>query len=319
MKLSHILGFHSLIILLSARLASSAELWLFCGSYDNYTSTELDNPLPLLTNTCFNNALRSVIYAFGYSTTPADDITKIVINGYLQAGEINTFLLNWEKEANSGDSVIGYVLKYPTTAVPNAIKVGKTCGIALDIMSDSTLNLETTHLLGHSLGAHLVGFCGTELQSYDKIVGRVTGMDPAGPGFAGPISLHGITETCGTFVDAYHTDPGVFGIDEPVAQLDVWFNCDDKYQPKCENVTLLGKDSCSHLSINYYVAEMIVNPTAFVASTADSCSKWKSQNTTSDLIYVGEDTDPLARGNAYLRTNALSSYAMGLDGAVAST
>ena len=65
------------------------------------------------------------------------------------------------------------------------------------------------HLIGHSLGAHLMGYVGKEL----KGIGRITGTDPAGPGFDFPrdwydhyniTDVH-LTKEDALFVDVIHT------------------------------------------------------------------------------------------------------------------
>ena len=42
---------------------------------------------------------------------------------------------------------------------------------------------KSVHLIGHSLGAHLVGYVGQELSKTSDTLGRITGLDPAQPSF----------------------------------------------------------------------------------------------------------------------------------------
>ena len=47
-----------------------------------------------------------------------------------------------------------------------------------------SLSLDKIHMVGHSLGGHVLGFAGKKLRlsNHDKI-GRITGLDPAEPLF----------------------------------------------------------------------------------------------------------------------------------------
>ena len=74
---------------------------------------------------------------------------------------------------------------------------------------------EETHLVGHSLGAHMAGYIGKELQlEQNRTLARITGLDPAGPGFNFPNSWYKKYEkldqahlwyTDADFVDVIHT------------------------------------------------------------------------------------------------------------------
>ncbi|XP_041988001.1 lipase member H-like [Aricia agestis] len=303
--------------LLELRDSYAAYLRLYCGNIDDYISTELEEPLPLLASKCFNKDLKTLVYAFGFTSSPKADTTETVVEAYMKIGGYNVFVVDWEEEAAS-PSLIMDVVKYPASAVPNTIRIGEQCGQALDQMSASTLNLSTTHLIGHSLGAHLVGYCGKELQTFNKNVSRITGLDPAGPLFDGPLSLDGLNPSRAEFVDVLHTDPGVYGTKEQLGQVDIWFNCACKNQPQCaiESI-IIAKDSCNHQDVCYYMAEALLNSTAFVAQQCDSCHDWVTLNATPEtdsIIYIGEDTDRTARGNFYLKTSSEPPYGMGAEG-----
>ena len=62
-------------------------------------------------------------------------------------------------------------------------------------------------MIGHSLGAHLIGYCGQYLQDvFNHTLGRVTALDPAGPFFQDDDPLHRLDTGDAQFIDVIHTD-----------------------------------------------------------------------------------------------------------------
>ncbi|KAK8784521.1 hypothetical protein V5799_009114 [Amblyomma americanum] len=100
----------------------------------------------------------------------------------------------------------------------------------------SVLKPERVHLVGFSLGAHAAGFCGRHFyNSTQQQLGRITGLDPAGPLFENPnISL---SSSDVTFVDVIHTNGGPindlkFGRKNPMGHVDFYPNGGSD-QPGC--------------------------------------------------------------------------------------
>ena len=63
-------------------------------------------------------------------------------------------------------------------------------------------------MIGFSLGAHVAGFAGKKVQEggKKKIVGRITGLDPANLGFDYDSAKVRLDKTDADFVDIIHTD-----------------------------------------------------------------------------------------------------------------
>ena len=62
--------------------------------------------------------------------------------------------------------------------------------------------MKTFHIIGHSLGSHVAGYAGERL----KGLGRITGLDPAGPYYEWMPPEVRLDPTDAEFVDAIHSD-----------------------------------------------------------------------------------------------------------------
>ncbi|XP_053402592.1 pancreatic triacylglycerol lipase-like [Mercenaria mercenaria] len=95
------------------------------------------------------------------------------------------------------------------------------------------------HIIGYSLGAHIAGYVGRNL---DKI-GRITGLDPDEPGYKDTDPLVHLDKTDAEFVDIIHTngsgDSSGFGWMKDTGHIDFYPNGGEN-QPGCsENFMLL--------------------------------------------------------------------------------
>lgn len=167
--------------------------------------------------------------------------------------------MDWGKLAASSTgpaSGLFYLL-----AVQNVRTVGERIGGFLSWLHEQNIiNLSSTHIIGHSLGAHVAGWAGAEIYvKTGKNVGRITGsnswhtilrtrsssvcilymitvraaLDPAGPAFYTGIAARTLNPQDATFIDVYHTSAGFLGIGEPIGTVDFFVNGGIVPQPGC--------------------------------------------------------------------------------------
>ncbi|XP_037364429.1 endothelial lipase isoform X3 [Talpa occidentalis] len=122
-----------------------------------------------------------------------------------------------------------------THAVNNTQVVGHSVARMLDWLQEKgDFSLGNVHLIGYSLGAHVAGYAGNFVKG---TVGRITGLDPAGPLFEG-VDIHKrLSPDDADFVDVLHTYTTSFGlsigIKMPVGHIDIYPNYGDP-QPGCD-------------------------------------------------------------------------------------
>nr|XP_033790568.1 endothelial lipase isoform X3 [Geotrypetes seraphini] len=176
--------------------------------------------------------------------------TFFVIHGWTMSGMFESWQQKLvqalrEREQDSNVVVVDWLVLahqlYPR-AVNNTKVVGKEIAKLLDWLQEKLqLSLANVHLIGYSLGAHVAGFAGSLVNG---TVGRITGLDPAGPMFEGADPHKRLSPDDADFVDVLHTFTretlGVsIGIRMPVGHVDIYPNGGD-HQPGCGLSEVLG-------------------------------------------------------------------------------
>lgn len=91
------------------------------------------------------------------------------------------------------------------------------------------------HLIGFSLGAHAAGITGKLFgDDTQSLIYRITGLDPAGPGFQNAENTTRLDKSFAQFVDVYHTNANEFGYNGDLGDVDFYINGGGPFQPFCE-------------------------------------------------------------------------------------
>ena len=141
---------------------------------------------------------------------------------------VNVVVVDWSKGAKT---------LYPQ-AVSNIYLVARIIArLIRKICQFEKISASTFHCLGHSLGAHTCGLVGKLF--HNPHIGRITGLDPAGPRFYLKKNDTRLSPNDADFVDVLHTNAGksVFsglGIESTLGRIDFYPN-GGGLQPGCVN------------------------------------------------------------------------------------
>ena len=179
--------------------------------------------------------------------------------------QVNVVLVNWAGLATAFQ--ISNINNYAyDEAALNAIDVGSLVGLCIaELSRTAAVKPANLHLVGHSLGAHLMGHAGRVFAAIaNHLVGRITGLDPAGPRFVdGPIlpaipalNRQRLTAQSASFVDVIHTNgalqPGVVSLNPHCGDLHEIGNVDFYPSGGSEQPgTGLGGRTNSKISLNH--------------------------------------------------------------------
>ncbi|XP_050355209.1 phospholipase A1 member A-like [Nymphalis io] len=273
-------------------------------SVKNQISLRFKNITLLLDNPEFDLQKPTVFYIHGYVEIASDASVLCVMDAYVKRGDYNILVLDWANLA------FGNYLN----VVVNIKKVGKESGKALGKLLKNGLSVEGLHLVGHSAGAHVAAVVARVLKKNNFTVPRLTGLDPAYPGFYPAIDTPPIGSKDAVFVDIIHTDSGKYGTPFSTGHADFWPNDGKSTQPGCPPVTLIltNENFCSHWRSWQYWAESVTGG-SFVARKCTNYNAFLKGNC-SETAHMGLLAKPELRGNFYLRTAANEPFALGETG-----
>ncbi|XP_021435376.2 lipoprotein lipase isoform X1 [Oncorhynchus mykiss] len=175
----------------------------------------------------FNSTSKTFLVIHGWTVSGLFEswVAKLVSALYEREQDANVIVVDWLHTAQN---------HYPVAAQDTKM-VGQEIAHFIDWLEEATnIPLDNLHLIGYSLGAHVAGFAGSHASNK---VGRITGLDPAGPDFEGEHAHHRLSPDDAHFVDVLHTfTRGSLGfssgIQQPVGHVDIYPN-GGSFQPGC--------------------------------------------------------------------------------------
>jgi len=196
-------------------------------------------------------------------------------------------------------------------AAKNAVDVGRYLGLCLASLANSEKLDNRIHLVGHSLGAHLMGKAGRVFDGqHGTQMTRITGLDPAGPRWWDGFWLAGnnaipelhnntISIDSAAFVDIIHSNGDLtpsavsfwpaLGAAFQLGHMD-FYPDGGEWQLGC-NDKLSGTPGCSHSRAVQYYYWSIGNPDYFPSQACGSVEECQDEQFSGDTIaWMGEES-----------------------------
>ncbi|XP_063827804.1 lipase member H-like [Ostrinia nubilalis] len=232
-----------------------------------------------LHNSNFDSSKPIKVIVHGWNGDGSNSMNRQLTEAFLQDGDYNVFVLDWSQLANRN-----YL-----TAKNGVPAVGRRLGQFLNWLVSLGASFDTMHLVGFSLGGHLVGNAGRETGAQ---VRRITALDPAGPLWGG--DRERLVETDARYVEVMHTNTLFLGFTDPCGHADFYPN-GGRSMPGC------WTNSCSHgRAVDYMVASIRYNH--FLANECGSRSNATSNRCTGAVYHMG-NSDLNKSGSGIYRVN----------------
>jgi len=208
-----------------------------------------------------NPKVNYTIITHGFQDSGQQPWLAEMARGLLANNEQNVIIIDWSKGAFYGDglSLIDYL-----QAVGNMRVVGAVITrLVYHFKKTLGAKLNQFHLIGHSLGAHIMAYVG---KAFHGKLRWITGLDPANPLFTGQPNEVRMAPNDAQFTDAVHSDVGAAGEIATSGMCDFYLNV-GFIQPEC--ILPQRKDpkdpiNCSHeASYNNYITAT-TTPNCFI-------------------------------------------------------
>ncbi|XP_035213206.1 pancreatic triacylglycerol lipase-like [Stegodyphus dumicola] len=194
----------------------------------------------------FTNQSKTYFLIHDYLGRNAEWLLRLK-NALLTRTECNVFVVEWGFEGSH----------WYDEAVADIRIVGAEVGLYIQrFMNTSNLNLDLVHIIGHGLGAQASGYAGKWIRESRNIsIGRITGLDPAGPFFNGVSEAVRLDKSDASFVDVIHTNVDGkhlegYGLKEPIGHADFYPNGGES-QPGCGTASSYAVDTNQYDILSY--------------------------------------------------------------------
>ncbi|XP_047985584.1 pancreatic triacylglycerol lipase-like [Leguminivora glycinivorella] len=212
--------------LLRTRNGANNAYWLFTRSNPNNPQVIVHGNANTIWASSYNGALPLKVIVHGWNNNGWSPMNPQITAAFLAVTNCNVIVVDWGALAN----------QLYTTAAAGVPSVGQSLGNFIVWLRNTAGGAwNNVHLVGFSLGAHVVGNAGRTARGWPV---RVTGLDPALPGWRG--NSNALNNRDGVYVETIHTDGDLLGIKDPIGDANFYPNGGKNPQPGC------WVSTCSH-------------------------------------------------------------------------
>lgn len=243
----------------------------------------------------FNANLPTRLTIHGWNGGPTSRVNTAVREALFEQARYNVIEVDW----SAGAGTVNYI------SARN--RVGPAGVHVADFLRHASLDVRTVTVIGHSLGAHVAGFIGKNMESD---LGAIVALDAAFPLFSinSPDARLNVDDAL--YVQSIHTNAGNLGFDEPIGHGNFYPN-GGRSQPGC-GIDISG--NCAHGRAHEFFAESINTPVGFWSRRCASYAEIVSgscNRSGDDALMGGEPLNIKAIGVFHLTTNNGSPFARG--------
>ncbi|XP_012060773.1 PREDICTED: pancreatic triacylglycerol lipase-like [Atta cephalotes] len=177
-------------------------------------------------------------------------------------------------------------------------QIGQIIASTFNSLNDKGYEIAKWHLIGHSMGAHIVGCIGT----YSNFTfSHITGLDPAGVIFYTDLYKGCVMNpTVAHFTDVFYTNRGALSTIQNVGDLNIYANSGTAPQPGCYSnaSSQISMHECSHMKALKWYTDAVRNETKYLATKCEDCMLYLSYKycQENDQIYFGPHVDTKKTG-----------------------
>ncbi|XP_067039679.1 inactive pancreatic lipase-related protein 1-like isoform X1 [Acropora muricata] len=259
------------------KIGTSFRLYTRNNSITNEADELDDSDEDLLGESHFDiRRPRTIIVCHGWTETGNgyDNWMIDLKDALLKKGDFNVILVDWSVGANQD-----YGQSAGNTRLNGAIIANFINFLIYHSGNPGQSAADKFYFIGFSFGAQSGGFAGRRLQEkYGMKLGRITGLDPAGPYFTATKNEVHLDKTDAKYVDIIHTNAGYIGTADVVGHTDFFPNGGSVQtgcapDPKDSPVFIVG---CNHLRATQY----------FIRTVKEDCPhSWKAYPCSSYTLY----------------------------------